>query len=379
MRRQPCRLHPDFAWFLVCGKRLILARLLIGNTAVKSLTALAVALTLAGLLGNETGLADGGDLPAAKPAPERRDFAIVIHGGTLGSRVNTVRLQKKEAVLKKALQQGMKLLDEGKSSLDTVEFVIRFLEDSPEFNAGRGAVFNSAGAHELDASIMDGRTRAAGAVGGVSTVKNPISLARLVMTKTRHILLVTDGAEKFADGFSETQGISRVPNEYFSTDHQRANWRAAQARDTEPERKKPGRDEGPKGTVGCVCLDRNGNIAAGTSTGGLTNKKYGRIGDSPIISAGTYADNRTCGVSCTGTGEDFIRHAVSYDISARMRLLNQPLEKAVHTVLHDPEQLVRGGVIAISRTGKITMQFNTPGMSRAAGDSTGYREVRVGK
>lgn len=314
-----------------------------------------------------------------KPAPEtKKEFAIVIHGGTLGSKVDEERRKRKEAVLKKALELGTKMLDEGKSSLFTVEVVIRFLEDSPDFNAGRGAVFNSAGGHELDASIMDGRTRAAGAVGGVSTVRNPISLARLVMTKTRHVLLVTDGAEKFADGFSKLQGISRVPNTYFSTEHQRANWKAAQAREKEAARKaKP--DDGPKGTVGCVCLDRKGNIAAGTSTGGLTNKKYGRIGDSPIISAGTYADNRTCGVSCTGTGEDFIRHAVSYDISARMRLLKQPLKKAVHTVLHDPEQLVRGGVIAISRTGEITMQFNTPGMSRAAGDSTGYREVKVGK
>jgi beta-aspartyl-peptidase (threonine type) len=300
--------------------------------------------------------------------PERKAFAIVIHGGTLGSRIDEGRQKRKEAVLRKALELGTKMLDEGQSSLFTVEVVIRFLEDSPDFNAGRGAVFNSAGGHELDASIMDGRNRAAGAVGGVSTVKNPISLARLVMTKTRHVLLVTDGAEKFADGFSKLQGISRVPNEYFSTDHQRVNWKAAQTREKEAGRGKPKSDDGPKGTVGCVCLDRSGNIAAGTSTGGLTNKKYGRIGD---------ADNRTCGVSCTGTGEDFIRHAVSYDISARMRLLKQPLEKAVHAVLHDPEQLVRGGVIAVSRTGEITMQFNRPGMSRAAGDSTGYREVKV--
>ena len=315
-----------------------------------------------------------------KPAPEtKKEFAIVIHGGTLGSKVDEERRKRKEAVLKKALELGTKMLGEGNSSLLTVEVVIRFLEDSPDFNAGRGAVFNSAGGHELDASIMDGRTRAAGAVGGVRTVRNPISLARLVMTKTRHVLLVTDGAERFADGFNNLQGISRVPNTYFTTEHQRANWKAALAREKEAKRGKAKDDDGPKGTVGCVCLDRKGNIAAGTSTGGLTNKKYGRIGDSPIISAGTYADNRTCGVSCTGTGEDFIRHAVSYDISARMRLLKQPLEKAVHLVLHDPEQLVRGGVIAISRTGGITMQFNTPGMSRAAGDSTGYREVKVGK
>lgn len=315
-------------------------------------------------------------LAADKAAAKKKDYAIVIHGGTLGSTVDEARQLEKAVVLKKALLLGTKMLDEGKSSLLTVEAVIRVLEDSPEFNAGKGAVFNSAGGHELDASIMDGRTRAAGAVGGVSTVKNPISLARLVMTETRHVLLVTDGAEKFADGFDETRGISRVPNEHFSTDYQRASWKKAVAREAEV---KASNKIDARGTVGCVALDRAGNIAAGTSTGGLTNKKYGRIGDSPIISAGTYADNRTCGVSCTGTGEDFIRHAVSYDISARMRLLNQPLVQAVHTVLHDPEQLVRGGVIAVSRTGEITMQFNSPGMSRAAGDSTGFREVTVGK
>jgi beta-aspartyl-peptidase (threonine type) len=316
---------------------------------------------------------------ADKPNEAKKDYAIVIHGGTLGSTLDQKRNQQKTVVLKKALNLGTKMLDEGRTGLDTVEAVIRFLEDSPEFNAGKGAVFNSAGGHELDASIMDGRTRAAGAVGGVSTVKNPISLARLVMTETRHVLLVTDGAEKFADGFDESRGILRVPNKHFSTDHQRASWKKTQAAEKKANGGNAAKTISPKGTVGCVALDRDGNIAAGTSTGGLTNKKYGRIGDSPIISAGTYADNRTCGVSCTGTGEDFIRHAVSYDISARMRLLNQPLEKAVHAVLHDPEQLVRGGVIAVSRTGEITMQFNRPGMSRAAGDSTGYREVKVGK
>ena len=317
--------------------------------------------------------AAGSAVSADKASTGKKDYAIVIHGGTLGMTANrTLRLKKTE-VLRRALTLGTKMLDEGRTSLETVEAVIRRLEDSPELNAGQGAVFNAAGHHELDASIMDGRTRACGAVGGVRTVKNPISLARLVMTQTRHVLLVTDGAEAFADSFDSSQGIERVPNSYFSTDLQRTRLKAAQ------EKEQAGRKIDSRGTVGCVALDRNGNLAAGTSTGGLTNKKFGRIGDSPIISAGTYADNRTCGVSCTGTGEDFIRHAVAYDISARMRLLNQPLEKAVHAVLHDPEQLVRGGVIAISRTGEITTQFNTPGMSRAVGDSTGFRVVQVGR
>ena len=320
-----------------------------------------------------TGVASAADTPAAG----RKDYAIVIHGGTLGSTADNELQQKelrqkKAAVLKKTLTLGTKMLAAGHSSLETVEAVIRQLENSAEFNAGQGAVFNAAGHHELDASIMDGRTRACGAVGGVRTIKNPISLARLVMTETRHVLLVTDGAETFADSFNRSHGIERVPNSYFSTDLQRVRLKAAQ------KKEKAGRSVDSRGTVGCVALDQHGNLAAGTSTGGLTNKKYGRIGDSPIISAGTYADNRTCGVSCTGTGEDFIRHAVAYDISARMRLLDQPLDKAVHTVLHDPEQLVRGGVIAVSRTGEITLQFNTPGMSRAAGDSTGYRFVQAG-
>jgi len=310
---------------------------------------------------------------ADKVPAGKKDYAIVIHGGTLGMTPNKTQRFRKTEVLRQALALGTKMLDEGRTSLETVEAVIRHLEDAPDLNAGQGAVFNAAGHHELDASIMDGRTRACGAVGGVRTIKNPISLARLVMTQTRHVLLVTDGAEAFADGFDSSDGIERVPNSYFSTDLQRNRLKSAQ------EKEKAGLKIDSRGTVGCVALDRNGNLAAGTSTGGLTNKKFGRIGDSPIISAGTYADNRTCGVSCTGTGEDFIRHAVAYDISARMRLLNQPLETAVHTVLHDPEQLVRGGVIAVSRTGQITTQFNTPGMSRALGDSTGYRSVQVGR
>lgn len=335
-------------------------------------TAIATSILAVSILLPRAGSGDEKDA-SDRTVEKQKDYAIVIHGGTLGSLLEDDVRMRKAVVLKEAMILGTKMLDEGRTSLDTVEAVIRLLEDSPELNAGKGAVFNSAGHHELDASIMDGRTRACGAVGGVSTVKNPISLARLVMTETRHVLLVTDGAEKFADSFDKSRGIVRVPNEYFSTDYQRERWREAR------EKEKAATKNDSRGTVGCVALDRHGNLAAGTSTGGLTNKKYGRIGDSPIISAGTYADNRTCGVSCTGTGEDFIRYAVSYDISARMRLLDQSLDKAVHAVLHDPEQLVRGGVIAVSRTGEITMQFNTPGMSRAAGDSTGYREVQVGR
>lgn len=295
-------------------------------------------------------------------------YALVIHGGAGKAPDDAEIVANREKTLKRALEEGTSILKQGGTALDTVEAVIRILEDSPYFNAGKGAVFNAAGTHELDASIMDGRTRACGAVGGVSTVRHPISLARLVMTDTRHILLATDGAEKFADGYGR---IERVPNEYFSTDYQRAKLKAAQ----EAEKKQD--DESRMGTVGCVALDTHGNIAAGTSTGGLTNKKYGRIGDSPIVCAGTFADDATCGVSCTGIGEDFMRNAVAYDVSARMEYRGESLEQAVHDVLHHKTHQVRGGIIAIDHDGDITMQFNTGGMARAAADSTGRFEIHV--
>jgi beta-aspartyl-peptidase (threonine type) len=182
---------------------------------------------------------------------------------------------------------------------------------------------------------------------------------------------VTDGAEKFADLYPD---IERVPNEFFSTDTKRKSLQEAQER--ERQEQKP-TNSSQMGTVGCVALDKQGNIAAGTSTGGLTNKKYGRIGDSPIVCAGTFADNETCGVSCTGIGEDYIRNAVAYDVSARMEYRSDSLEQSVHDVLHHPKHQVRGGIIAIDRAGNITMQFNTGGMSRAAADSRGKFEIRV--
>jgi L-asparaginase / beta-aspartyl-peptidase len=300
------------------------------------------------------------DAPAGKP-----EYALVIHGGAGRLPPSPELRENRKKVLDEALTTGTAMLSEGKSSLETVEAVVRILEDSPDFNAGKGAVFNSAGTHELDASIMDGRTHACGGVGGVRTVKNPISLARLVMTETPHVLLVSDGAEAFADAFSPEQGIERVSNDFFSTERQIRRLR----RDREQDRS--------NGTVGCVAFDKQGNLAAATSTGGLADKKFGRVGDSPIIAAGTYADNATCGVSATGVGEDFIRYAVCYDVSARMRYKEESLEEAMRAVLHHPERTVRGGLIGIDSQGRISMQFNTPGMSRAAADSTGLRIVRV--
>jgi beta-aspartyl-peptidase (threonine type) len=263
--------------------------------------------------------------------------------------------------LTQALALGRDRLADGGSSLDAVEQVIRMLEDHPLFNAGRGGVLNADGDAELDASIMDGRDRSCGAVAAVRTVKNPISLARLVMTRTRHILLVGDGAARFA---AEMQ-VDLVEPEYF-----RVSGNSAGA---------SGEARSLIGTVGCVALDRNGNLAAGTSTGGLKGKMVGRVGDSPVIGAGTYADNATCAVSGTGIGEQFIRHAVAYDVAARMGYLNASLEDAVHTQLFERLQPGDGGIIAVDRRGAISMQFSTAGMPRAAADSSGRFEVRLGR
>ncbi|MCA8996571.1 MAG: isoaspartyl peptidase/L-asparaginase [Planctomycetaceae bacterium] len=292
-------------------------------------------------------------------------FAIAIHGGA-GRATSSGEDQQK--VLRQALTTGVEMLEAGQSSLDTVETVIRILEDSPHFNAGKGAVFNAQGTHELDATIMDGRDRSTGAVGGITTAKNPISLARKVMTDTRHVLLVAEGADKFAEQYAEDPRIQLVPNEYFSTELRKEQYERIKA-----QRKQADRDS--MGTVGCVVLDIHGNLAAGTSTGGLSNKTFGRLGDSPIAGAGTYADNATCAVSCTGIGEDFIRNAVAYDISARMAYRQESLESAIADILSNKEHPVRGGIIAVNLLGDIVMQFNTDGMSRAAADSTGRLEI----
>lgn len=308
--------------------------------------------------------AEGAD-PVVKPK-----YAIAIHGGALDdvAKIAPERRAGMEAGLKKALEAGRKILADGGTSLDAVEQVVRILEDDPHFNAGKGAVYNSVGGHELDASIMDGRNKACGAVAGVTTVKNPISLARRVMTETRHVLLQSAGAEKFADEMK----VDRVDNKYFDTDFQFQQWQ---------ERKRRQEAAGPtkKGTVGCVALDSHGNLAAGTSTGGLTNKKFGRVGDSPIIGAGTYAENSTCAVSCTGTGEQFIRHTVSSDIAARLRYAKQSLPAAVREVLEKTLEPEDGGIIAVGADGTIVTDFNTDGMSRGAADSSGRFEVKLAK
>jgi beta-aspartyl-peptidase (threonine type) len=300
-----------------------------------------------------------------------RNYSLVIHGGAGSATKDVEVIAAREVVLGEALDKGSSILSSGGTSLDAVETVIRILEDSPLFNAGKGAVLTATSTNELDATIMDGSTRACGAAGGVTTVKNPISLARLVMTETRHVLLAAHGADVFAASLKHPK-IEIVSPEYFRTEHQvkRLKRTQEQARLTDTEK---------MGTVGCVALDCHGNIAAGTSTGGLVNKKHGRIGDSPIVGAGTFADNRTCGISCTGVGEDFIRNAVAYDVTARMLYKRQRMEKAVEDILRREDYPVRGGMIGIDYKGRITMQFNTAGMSRAAADSSGLRYIKIGK
>jgi beta-aspartyl-peptidase (threonine type) len=231
-------------------------------------------------------------------------------------------------------------------------------------------VFTEDGRHELDASIMDGRTLSCGAVAGVRTVKNPIALARLVMEKTPHVLLMGDGAEQFA----ASVGVERVDPTYFDTDRRR------KALEEFLKKRKQKEDNAPpksRSTVGCVALDLQGNLAAATSTGGMTGKRFGRVGDSPIIGAGTYANNATCAVSCTGTGEEYIRLVAAYDVSALMQYGHLNVDQAAHTVIFERLKPDDGGLIAVSHTGEIAMPFNTNGMFRAAADSNGRFEILI--
>ncbi len=313
-------------------------------------------------------------------------YSIAIHGG---AGINPAKLtpetkQKIEQALERILRFGKEELASGKHALDVVEQVVMQLEDEPLFNAGKGAVFNATGRHELDASIMDGKTLQCGAVAGVRTVKNPIHFARIVMEKTPHVLLAGDGAEAFAEEQSKIDSkLVLVDNSYFSTPERRREWERrnhippnGKATELEDEEKELG---SKKGTVGCVVLDRFGNLAAATSTGGLTNKKFGRVGDSPIIGAGTYANNQSCAVSCTGAGEHFIRHAVAYQVSARMLLQEVSLQTAVEQVMFKVLEENTGGLISVDHQGEIVMLTNTPGMSRGAANSKGLFEVSIGR
>jgi beta-aspartyl-peptidase (threonine type) len=288
-------------------------------------------------------------------------WAIVIHGGAGKINPEDFSAEKEKACREKlteALETGGNILKNGGTSLDAVEATIKILEDSPLFNAGKGAVFNADGQNELDAAIMDGKTMKAGAVASVTTIKNPISAARKVMENSPHVLLVKEGAEEFAKG----QGLEIVDPSYFFTQER---WDALQKAKQRELEQKP--DETKKGgTVGAVALDKSGNLTAGTSTGGMTNKKYGRVGDSPIIGAGTYANNETCGISATGHGEFFIINVVAYDISARMQYLGESLDSAANYVINSKlkSQNASGGLVAMDKNGNISMPFNSDGMFR---------------
>jgi L-asparaginase / beta-aspartyl-peptidase len=281
-------------------------------------------------------------------------YAFVIHGGTLGEQLPANDEKEIRTAMKEALFAGKKILESGGKSMDAVEAAIKILEDSPWFNAGRGAVFTSDGTNELDASIMDGSNLKAGSVVGLTHVKNPISLARMVMERTKHVMLAREGAEAFA----KEQHVELVDPKYFFT---QKRWDDLQAE------KKKSKESKPHGTVGAVALDLSGNLAAGTSTGGTTNKKFGRIGDSPIIGAGTYANNHTCAVSCTGTGEYFIRLVAAHEVSSLIEKGGKSVEEAANEVILQKLKDLGGdgGLIAIDSKGNRAMPFvNEAGMKR---------------
>jgi beta-aspartyl-peptidase (threonine type) len=310
------------------------------------------------------------DPDRAAAGQDGRDWGIVIHGGAgtidRGS-MTPEREAQYHATLEQALRAGHAVLADGGVALDAVEAAINVMEDSPLFNAGKGAVFTNAGKNELDSSIMDGRTRNAGAVAGLTRVKNPIDLARLVMEESPHVMLIGAGAESFG----ESHGIELVPESYFHTDErweslQRARAAEGDTASTAAADDPWGEDGWKMGTVGAVALDQSGNVAAGTSTGGMTNKRWGRVGDVPVIGAGTYADNRCGGMSATGHGEFFIRSVVSYDICAIHMYSGIPMRDAADQVVM--EKLVEfggeGGVIVMDMNGEVSMPFNSSGMYR---------------
>ncbi len=298
----------------------------------------------------------------SEPDKAAKDFAIVIHGGAGWSR--NISDEKQKAIqegLKQALATGYSILESGGSSLDAIEAAIMILEDNINFNAGKGSVYNAAEKQEMDASIMVGDSQQAGAVASVSRIKNPIKLARYVMENTKHVMMVGEGAEKIA----KEGGFELVNPDYFASIENL-------------ERLKVTQEKEKLGTVGAVALDQSGTISAGTSTGGMTNKKPGRIGDSPIIGAGTWAQNNVCGVSGTGHGEFFIRYNVAREICARIEYLDQSVEKASSELIQELKDIgADGGVIVLDRNGNVSMVFNTDGMARAYKNSKGDEIVTI--
>jgi len=326
-------------------------------------------------------------LPAAAPAtaPQEVRWGMVIHGGAGAIRRDQLTPEREAeyaAALTAALMAGHAVLERGGSSVDAVEAAINVMEDSPLFNAGKGAVITADGRIELDAAIMDGATLAAGAVAGLRHVKNPIDLARAVMERSPHVMMVGEGAETFA----RESGVELVAEEYFFTDARRRSWERMRQQDSlraDSARRRGTAyavpDERKFGTVGAVALDRRGNLAAGTSTGGMMMKRWGRVGDVPVIGAGTYANNRSCAVSATGHGEFFIRNVVAHSVCALVEYRGMPLAQAADSIVM--RQLVaqqgEGGIIAMDRQGNWTMPFNSLGMFRGRIGADGKAEVAM--
>lgn len=325
--------------------------------------------------------------PQNKPeSPQTNDFAIIIHGGAgtiLKKNMTPEKEKAYKAKLSEAIKVGHEILKNGGTSLEAVEKTIHVMENSPLFNAGKGAVFTHEGANELDASIMDGKTLNAGAIAGVKDIKNPITAAKEVMLNSPHVMLAGAGASQFA----KERGLEIVDPKYFFTESRYKSLERVKDR----EKKKTASattafydadiKDSKFGTVGCVALDKNGNIAAGTSTGGMTNKRWNRIGDAPIIGAGTYANNASCGVSSTGWGEYFIRGMVAHDIAALMEYKGLSLKEATTEVIQ--KKLTNlggtGGVVALDNKGNMSFEFNTAGMYRASMDDDGNLVVKIYK
>ena len=312
-------------------------------------------------------------------------FSLAIHGGA-GTILKEDMTDELEAAyvkaLEEALQAGYAVLEQGGKASSAVKAAVVILEDNLLFNAGRGSVFTKKGVQEMDAAIMDGSTRAAGAVAGVRNVRNPVELAEEVMTNSNHVFLSGKGANDFAI----KQGIKLEPDEYFFSQFRYDQWKELRDSDNYSlDHTHRGVEELMKdkkfGTVGAVACDMEGNIAAATSTGGMTNKKYGRIGDSPLIGAGTYANNKTCAISCTGHGEPFIKCVAAYDVSCHMEYKGMEIEEAMKAVVHGKllELDGEGGMIGIDAEGNVTMQFNSAGMYRGFYKSDGTKEISIYK
>ena len=341
-------------------------------TKMKQLTLL-FAFLLAGFLG-------GCDSTSSSPTTSDKfgPITLVIHGGAGTILKENMTPEKEQAYIEKlseALNAGYAVLEKGGTSIEAITTSIKIMEDSPLFNAGKGAVYTNEGKNELDASIMDGATGKAGAVAGITTVKNPIMAALAVMNNSPHVMMAGKGAELFA----AEQGLEIVDSSYFYTERRKSQLEKIKLEESKKSAYLFQNPDYKYGTVGAVALDSRGNIAAATSTGGMTNKRYGRIGDAPIIGAGTFAENESCGISATGHGEYFIRNVVAYDIAARMKYKNLSIQEAANEVIMKKLVAIggEGGVVGLDRLGNVMMTFNSAGMYRGYIKEKGKPFVRI--